>query len=234
MLMVPSTRGFVGAVPLPPSALDPNFSVPAITLSNNNLTAIGNSTTSSGSVLGTQGAASGKRYFEATFDILATTPNGLGSFVGVVNTYFTRLAYPAGLNLTFMYPGTDSYSWGFGQYQGNYMAQLIGGTPSGTAFSGSNGAVAMVAVDLDAGHLWFGMNGAWCQGSPLGTVDFSIPPGGSLGGALWPAVFVTANPNFTQVTFNPGYGPFQYGPPSGFIAWGAGDGTGAFVSTSPR
>jgi hypothetical protein len=229
MLMVPSMHGFIGAgVPL--STLDPAFKSPNVALSNSNLTATA-TVQSAGAVIGTQGARSGKLYFEATFNILTGQSGGLGSFVGLVNTYFARFQGDSGFDLTRIgYPGGDAYSWGIGQYPDTSIRFLAAGIAyGGTVGVGSNGFVAMMAVDLGAGYIWVGMNGTWYG---------YIPPNGPLvvyrvgnGPTLWPCVYVLGNPNFSQVTFNPGPA-FQYGPPAGFTAWGAGDGTGQFVSTA--
>jgi hypothetical protein len=236
MLMVPSTHGFVGASALQ-SWLDPNFCATGVALSNNNLTATSSNPNAYGSVIGTRGAASGKLYFEASFDVIGNSQFGLGSFVGLVSTYFNRPTSTP-LTLQSVYPGVDVYSFGFGQYSGNVLAEITNNSYGpGSQFSGANGVVVMVAVDFTGApaiiKVWFGLNGTWCfAGGPQGSNnDFAFRSIGA-SGALWPCVFVLENPNITQITFNPGFTRFLYGPPPGFTAWGAGDGIGPFISTS--
>lgn len=233
MLMLPSTRGFVGAG-APMSALDPNFCAPAVVLSNNNMTAatVSQSFGPGGSVIGTKGAASGKRYFEVNFDVITGGGNGLGVFAGVVSTNYLRTGGVA-LNLGTGYPGIDTYSFGFGQWQGQTCYEAFGSSnnfQTGLFAASPGGSVAMVAVDLTGGAIWFGIDGHWALFNPLegrgGDYNYST----AAAPALWPCVYVLPNPNNGQVTFNPGP-TFHYPPPSGFSAWGAGDGTGAFVST---
>jgi hypothetical protein len=90
---------------------------------------------------------------------------------------------------------------------------------NGSATSyGTDGAVGdtyMVALDLDAGKIWYGINGTWqASGSPSTGANPSQTF--TANQTMSPAV---ASGSGTQVyNFNFGQQPFTYTPPSGFIA----------------
>jgi hypothetical protein len=96
---------------------------------------------------------------------------------------------------------------------------------SGTGFSGavyksfnwagtaSNGDIAMVAIDMDSGKIWYGRNGTWnSSGNPATGAN---PGDTGLTGTVWYPMFYL---NAANGYANFGQRPFAYTPPSGFVA----------------
>ena len=163
-----------------------------VTLSNGNLTEV--STPGAGLVRGTVGLSSGKQYFEVTI--------GSATYIEFVDVGIATSI--AGLN---QYVGYDAYGWGYtdGEFLNNNAS-------AGSPAYFNNGDVLMFAVDLDAGKLWFGVNGVWYSGDPAtGTNPVYT--------ASFGTVFPAAGGGTTTANF--GATSFAYTIPSGFSAWGA-------------
>jgi hypothetical protein len=140
-----------------------------ITLSDGNLTA----ETSSGgwnNVRSVLSVTTGKYYFEYTITDASLVQVGIVTSATNYTTYF----------------GGDAYSVGW-QLQGEfYIGALFTGNGK-TPVSLGNGDIACIALDMDAGKIWFGKNGAWIgSGDPAAGTDwtFSFTPTNPIPGHL--------------------------------------------------
>lgn len=141
-----------------------------VVITNSNRTATRDSTTNGWrSARSVVAKTAGKQYFEWLADT-----NTNGGMIGLA---------PSGLTVASQYPGQTATSWGYyynsagGEVYNNGTASLSG---SGTVAVGS---YARVAVDFDAGNIWFGNAAAWkSSGDPgAGTnPTFTFTPGTSL------------------------------------------------------
>ncbi|MCK5644615.1 MAG: tail fiber protein, partial [Gammaproteobacteria bacterium] len=181
-----------------------------ITLSNGNL-----SVTNSGinhAVRATLSRNSGKWYYECTIDF------------NQIQTQFTAIGFGEGDAM----PGlgqsliNTAKCWGF---NAGYMNPTLicgeGDTPD-TRATGSGRLVVddvvMMAVDFDAGKIWWGVNGSWF---------FSGDPG-SGANATFTTIKTDGTPLFPMMelrgagagTVNFGAEGFDYAVPSGFTGWG--------------
>jgi len=168
-----------------------NTAVAPAALTNGNLTATSNSSSSYGaSVLGTMAVSSGKWYWE----YIVSSSIVAGNKVGIVGTQF---------NPNFQ---NDSYftyfSYGYG-YQSNGQKSNNNSSSSYGA-SYTNGDVIGVAFDADGGTLTFYKNGV-SQGTAFTGIS----------GTFTPAIY-----GYTSSVMNANFGqqPFSYTPPSGFVA----------------
>lgn len=166
---------------------------------NGNLTLNFNS---AGSTLSTVGVTSGKWYFETT----VTTQVSDQQLVGLATPAFTVSNYV----------GQDAFSWGIIVQNNTSNGQSIHNGVVGTDYGNfTNGDVAMVAFDADAGRIWFGRNGTWFNSGD--------PAAGT--GAIYTNVTTPVYPALTNkvnsggvLNANFGQRPFAYTPPSGFKA----------------
>jgi hypothetical protein len=171
-----------------------------VALSNGNLTA---TMTADGHVTtGTMAASSGKYYFE-------WTRNNSGG------NWSVGLAF-----LSATSGSVNSLPNNFG-----YDAATFGVYPDGSAlYNGSNtnvgaqgtGSTRMLAIDIDAGKLWMGLNGTWYNsGNPAAGTNptkSSFPTG-----AVIPVIGNSAT-STGIVTTNFGQSGFTYTPPDDFLA----------------
>lgn len=179
-----------------------------------------NAVTTKGAVAGTMGF-SGKFYWEV---FSSSTNQYHTEKVGIVADDFS-----VNQNI-----GYDSVAWGYGS---NGSSQYKWNNNSGT-FLGSRqiGDIQMIAVDTDAGKVWFGRNGTWEEsGNPATGANAQYT---NVSSVVRPAtsVYNTQNgidgsiANFGQDssfagnktaqgnTDDNGYGDFYYSPPTGFNA----------------
>lgn len=160
----------------------------SITLSDGNKTAT--ATAAFQMVRGTIGKSSGKWYFEVTctgaltFGTvgIAQASSSLSSFAGGETTSY-------GIATNFVYT--------------NFVSTSIDGTITA-------GDVVGVAVDLDAGKIWFAENNAWVNSGNPGAGTGAIYSG--LSGTYYPA----DSPGATSHSIN---STLTYAPPSGFSVW---------------
>jgi hypothetical protein len=195
-------RGLMAsAAPAGPAytTLDPTAKDPSVTLSGGNLIA----TFTIGfwaSVKGVAGKAAGKFYFEANVAVTAaagTRAVGVGTSSAGVGGY----------------PGQDANAWG--HLSDGYKTHS-GFTAYGTAWDSLHDVV-MVAVDIAAGKVWFGVNGTWmASGDPATGAN---PTFASVAGTLYPMVGGNAAGGSPQLTMNFGSSAFAYAPPAGFAGW---------------
>ena len=172
-----------------------------ITLSEGNLKAV-SGTDSWPAIFGTHGASSGKWYYEA---------------VGADNTRW-------GLGWStedFKYGTSNTFSEGHFAYSQDPLTFYQGG--SNSAINGTpaftTGNVLQIAIDIDAGKTWFGINNTWVNasngsaGDPAAgtnpTVTFS-----EKGQKHYPKMIN----NLGNVSVNFGQQGFAYTPPAGFQA----------------
>jgi len=152
--------------------------------------------------------SSGKWYVECLWETLGST-GGVWSF-GMANS-------SAVLGNTV---GSDANAWGFcDQYYGDGTKAHNG---SGSAYYGSipvSGDRIMMAVDLTAGKVWWGINGVWiASGDPANGTNEAFS---GLSGNLYVmcrGAYYGAAPD---QTVNFGGSAFTYSIPSGFSAWDA-------------
>ena len=187
------------------ATFNPLINIPSYnysTLSNGNLTTVGNSATNNGVNFSTQAVKTGKWYAEFT----CTGSSGSYPMVGI--TDITQIATAGGT------PGYTANSVG---YIASGQKSLADGTQYSYGNSFTTNDVIGVAVDADNGAVYFSKNGAFQNsGVPTsgasktgaaytytgGTIDFYIAASPYQSGTGW-------NANFGQR-------PFAYTPPSGF------------------
>ena len=193
--------------------LNPDDKHESITLLNGDLTIL-----NAGGIHGVRGTlprSSGKWYFEATADF---------DYVG--NQWFelgiSRLAQSLSAAVS-----TDAEGWAcnWGFYNGGIQHSGLGVIlQTGETVLSGIGDVMMIAVDLDAGKIWHGRNGAWVSsGNPAtgANAQFSNVDTGS---DIYPHGTVRGGSG-NMATYNFGVAGFAYAPPAGFAAWGSGVGS---------
>lgn len=163
-----------------------------VTLSNSDLTCTASAIWRM--VRGDLGKSSGKWYFEVTFDSVATW-----STVGVAK---------AASSLT-LFVGCDASGYGIGP---DHTYTNGGSTSHGNSIHA--GEVAGVAIDIDAGTIWFSSNNVWVtSGSPADPATATNPRyTGLSAGTYYPA----CAPGLQTMTIND---VLTYTPPSGFSPW---------------
>lgn len=160
-----------------------------ITLSGADLTETG---AASGVVLATVGKSSGKCYWEITV-------GGNSSIVGIAQQ---------GVDLDGFLGGAARGIGYFGPTGDVFNA--ASSTAYGATFTTSD--VIGVALDMDAGKVWFSKNGTWQNSGDPAT---GTNPAASLSGTWFPAA---SNFNPSASTANFGATAFTYTPPTGFNA----------------
>ena len=165
-----------------------------LTLSNGNLTASSPSQTYK-QVRATQGFSSGKWYWEVTLNA-----NDIYGAYGI-STTAESVDYLLGQTL-----------YGYGYTCDSNLFHNNGWTVWGSTCG--NGDVVGVAVDMDAGKIWFSKNGTWLgSGDPATGTN---PAFTGISGTFYPAGAISAAG--AQSTANFGASSFAYSVPSGFNA----------------
>ena len=165
-----------------------------LTLSNGNLD-VAKSAGGWATTTGTIGISSGKYYFEYT----ATTAYD-NHMIGVVTSDVTLSTYL----------GNYASGWGY-QSNGNkvHADSFTGSQPT----ANSGGDIIQVAVDMDAGKIWFGINGTYIgSGNPSSGAN---PAYSNLSGTVFPAV---SHAGTLNGSFNFGARDFSYTPPTNFVS----------------
>ena len=176
-------------------------------------------------VIGTLGVNSGKWYWEA--EVVGMNGSILVG-VGRQNYLTTTLNKTSSA-----YPGADSGDFS-ASYRENGTFFTNGSSSSGKSTFTSAGDIVMVALDMDNGAVYFGVNGTWNDsGDPtsgasktgasytgIQTGEFYSP---SVSGSATNSTidFNFGNPPFTISSGNTdsaGYGNFEYSVPSGYYA----------------
>ena len=142
-------------------------------------------------VRGTVAKASGKWYYECTFDTVATwTTIGVATDTVALTDYVGRFANEYGLGPEHTY-------------------ELAGSTSHPQTIHA--GEVGGVAIDIDAGKIWFASSNIWLSsGDPAAGTN---PRYSSLPAATW---YPACAPGLQSVTINQ---TLTYTPPSGFAQW---------------
>lgn len=167
------------------------------TITNGNMRSSTSSTTPD---VGSMAMVSGKWYWEVT---VTTSSNPR------VGIYDIGSAAPTNL-------GATAYGWAI--INSPSRIYYNGSTTAYGSFNGSNGDVVMIAYDADAGKLWFGANNSWfASGNPASGTNPSATS--VTGRAIVAAVASGTGSNVFDINF--GQQPFNYTPPSGFLALNA-------------
>lgn len=193
LLWVPSKIGIVY------STWSPTDKDAAITLSNGNLTAASNTSSSTGVVRGSASKSAGKLYFEQT------------SVTSAVTSHFGLANGSAGLTI---HIGEDVNGWGYSDQLGGLIRNNASNAASGFAGPATNDVVG-IHVDFTNLKLYFRLNG-----TNLGSMDPAAGTGGlAFSAGSWFPAFSAAN-NGSAATLNVGASAFGTSPASGFSAWG--------------
>jgi len=187
---------------------NPSDKSTGVTLTNSDLTATGNvSDATFKGVRATLSRSTGRYYFEGVIQNPSIINGGFG-----LMTAAASLAQRVGF---------DAVGWGELQSSGTDIYKNHSNSLTSMASStGASGLVYRVAVDLDAGKLWFGIDGKW-YGSTYNSVG--DPDGGtnptftSVTGTLFPAVAFYYNGQAAVARF--AISSFEFTIPSGFTAW---------------
>lgn len=168
-----------------------------ITLSNGNLT-VSTSTTNYVQVRSTLGVSSGKHYWEFAYSSVVLND----AMIGIANGSMSL----ANGN----YVGLDSNGWGIYTPTGNKLhagANVAYGSVTGTG-------VIMIALDMDNGKIWWGLNGTWFNsGDPAAGTNAAYTSG--ITGTMYACVTVIST-NEPTGTANFGATTMSYTAPSGF------------------
>lgn len=164
-----------------------------MTLSNGDLTVAWNYSGYYCSLRANQGKSSGKWYWEVTPTTISTE-----ALIGVANSS-ARLDY---------YTGQDANGWSYYKVNGNKYNNAIS-TAYGTSYAAGN--IIGIALDMDAGKVWFSKNGTWQNsGDPAAGTNAAFT---GLTGTLYPT---TSGAIVGNHTANFGASAFTYSAPSGF------------------
>ncbi len=180
---------------------NPNDKGSNITVTNKNLTAIGNG--SWHTIRTTIAKTSGKYYCEM---IPNNSNNGEYCIVGVAGPDASLTSYI----------GNNNYSWGWWGKSGQ-PTYYHNASPSNHIYSFTNNDVLMIAIDIDNHKLWFGKNGTW-NGSPAGDPAnglYAVYSDLDVASYYFAASLQYTN---SSMMINCGQIPFVYTPPSGFSA----------------
>lgn len=186
------------------ATFDPANKHADIALSAGNLAATKVTADALRSVRSTLGVSSGKHYFEFRLDV-----NGN-------DTPYARVGVGTSAVSLASFVGNNESGWGYYQGDGRRYTNNAGAF-YGTAWT-DNGDVIGVALDMDAGMVWFSKNGVW-QGSG-NPVDGTNPAFSGLTGTIYAyASPYRATGGFAhKFTANFGATAFAYAAPSGFRA----------------
>jgi hypothetical protein len=187
---------------------NPSDKAAELTLSNAFATCL-RSTTNDGAwrmVRGVSSHNTGKWYAEILIDA-----NGAGNG----SVIFGLALAGAGLS---GYVGSDANSLGIQPNNtANVSTYFTGGqTTFGTSLVAGPGDRAMVAIDIDAGKVWFGSKGTWLgSGNPAAGTgqQYNVSPQ-----AFYLALSESLSP--AQTTLKSRSGDNLYTPPTGFSMWG--------------
>jgi hypothetical protein len=191
--------GAGGAGPATFATLDPLNKATSIDLSNGNLTATKTTSTAFKSAIATVSKSSGKFYCEMTIH-----QSAVNYFLGVC---------PIDFNVeTFL--GTTATSWGYHLKSAQKWTNNVGAA-GGASIQTANDVIGM-AVDLNAGYIWWRDNGVWLQS---GNPDAGTNPQftGLTGLTLAPAMSIFNDT--TSSTMNFGATAYADAAPSGFGDW---------------
>jgi hypothetical protein len=183
------------------TTLDPANRDSSITLSNGDLTATKGGTNALKSVRSVLGVSSGKHYFEITV-----------SQAGAASPFMLIGVGTSAVDLA-SFVGNNASGWGYYQETGNKFTNN-----SGAAYGANwltNGDIIGVALDMDAGKVWFRKNGTWqASGDPAAGTNEAFS---GLSGTMYAYLSLyRQTATAQQLTANFGATAFAHTPPAGF------------------
>jgi hypothetical protein len=192
----------LASTPPPVVAWSPSDIGANLTLSNGDLTVTKSSANGYSGVRATTPKSSGKHYFEVRVDAGTTSPF---ITIGVSNASETLADFT----------GSSASGWSYYEQTGT---KVTNGSGAGFGASYDTGDVIGVAVDLDAGKVWFAKNGTWqASGNPAAGTGEAFS---GLSGPLFPAVALHRGDSPAHVvTGRFKVADFTMTIPSGFAAW---------------
>jgi hypothetical protein len=174
-----------------------------ITVSDGNLALTATGNTNSQNSQASFGISSGKWYFENT---VVAQSGANQSLWGFINQGTSTTTNPGSSNGIVCGCVGSAYA----TMSGSTVANAIGA-------SFTTNDVAMVAIDVDAGKLWFGKNGTWLGSSSPNPATGTSPnitfTAGTPINPVWQGY-----ESLNKGAMNFGQRPFTYTPPSGFVA----------------
>ncbi len=194
--------GGAGAAPASYTAWNPLDKSAEITLSNSNLTATSTVAATHG-VRSVKGNSAGKWYLEYV-------PAALGTYcdIGISNS---------SLVLDTNYVGQTANGWGLfssGLGGGPYHSAVnLGLTTGYTA-----GQTVQLALDMDNGKVWWGINNTWLGGGDPAAGTLANYTTG-ITGTLYATLTASGSAPASVSTVNFGASAFTYTPPTGFTGW---------------
>jgi len=174
------------------------------TLTNGNLqvTSTTGANWSNGKSCGTIGVSSGKWYWEHTQNNSQYTYTGVGNIKsGKLDDYAGETA--------------NSYGW-LSHTSTTY--NNASGTSSNAPSMPTGGGTVMIALDLDNGKIWWGLDGTWVTSGSSPNPATGTDPAYSGLDTTQTWFPLTGLYNSMDLTFNFGQRPFAYAAPSGFKA----------------
>lgn len=212
----------------------PNFIKPAITkffdptntsptnvlLSNSNRTLkMANNSLTWMNTVSEEVVLSGKKYFEITNIV----DNASSLIVGIIPQDQNNLVAD-------FYPGKFEGSFGLAANRTIGLVAYKGLGNVGdyieepTVDHITQGGTVKVAIDFDAGTIWFGLNNEWCYfeagrdtsifGGPASNAPFSFTPNTPM------RICVAIKGSTQEIRLNVGQEPFTYTPPDRYVGWG--------------
>lgn len=150
--------------------------------------------------------SSGKWYWEVTTG--GTTAADVGHDIGVMTS-----GHALGVHV-----GSEATGWGFSEVSTAGLSRKFNnGDSSAGSPSWINGDIISVAIDLDAGKIWWAINGVWHSSGDPATGANAIFS--NLTGTLFPAVSMAPGAGVSSIcTTNFGATDFVYDIPDGFSA----------------
>ena len=195
------------------------------TLAEGNLKGTGNSSSNNGNSDSTFAVANGKWYVE-----MKCTTRNTGS-----SAYYPTIGVAKAENLGRLLNGGTGQAGNIADSAG-YEAdgnKRVGGTTSSHGSSLSDGNIVQVALDMDNGAVYFGVNGTWQASSnpESGSSKTNAAHTWTADGRNYMFGLASYNSSVAEMNFgNPpfsissgnadanGYGNFEYAPPSGYYA----------------
>lgn len=148
-------------------------------------------------IISTSGFSTGKKYFE----VRVGAASGAFPNIGIYNS-----ASGSGDGILF---GQTADGWAVFASNGNKFHNGAG-SAYGSGFT--SGDIVMVAVDVGAGRIWFGKNGAWfASGDPAAGTNAAFT---NVTGTVYAAIC-----GFTTSVGISGEFAAAYDPPAGFVRW---------------
>lgn len=180
------------------AAWNPSDKGAAITLSDSDLTATCNTTTSYPSAAAVRSTIFVSKVARFYWEIQVVN----------TGTYFTVGCASQNANLA-NYLGSQAEGWGFRQ-NGEFWHDGAFSSQSGF----TQGDYVGVALDKIAGRLWFSVNGVWITGDPAAGTGAAFDDVLLQGASVRPVISI--NNLGDAVTANFGQSAFQYSVPDGF------------------